>query len=50
MRQEFIDDPDHEMTDEQIRDAAPWLAEYRECGGGWLAFESVTDAELWDRS
>lgn len=28
---------------------APWAAEIIEVEGGWMAFESVADAEMWAR-
>lgn len=30
-------------------DLAPWAAEIIEVEGGWMAFESVADAETWAR-
>lgn len=31
------------------RRRASWAATFRRVEGGWLAFESVTDAAIWDR-
>jgi hypothetical protein len=31
----------------QAREIAPWASEIVEVEGGWQAFESVDDAEVW---
>jgi hypothetical protein len=46
MRQTFI--PCEEApTRAEAQDVAPWAAEIIECEGGYMAFESVRDAETW---
>lgn len=37
----------HAADIEGAREAAPWAAEVVEADGGWMAFESVADAETW---
>lgn len=45
MRKEFI----RCDTKEEAQELAPWAAIIKEVEGGFLAFESVDDAELWER-
>jgi len=35
------------MSREEAETIAPWAADLIETDGGWLAFESATDAETW---
>jgi hypothetical protein len=51
----FIEDPGHEMTEDQVRNKCmdnrygfdP--AEIVEVEGGWHCFEYVTDFETWEK-
>jgi len=43
MRKEFIECE----TLEQAEQGAPWAAEIIEVEGGYMAFESAADADLW---
>lgn len=45
MRQELIECE----TLEQAEAAAPWAAEIIKAEGGYMAFESVDDADTWTR-
>lgn len=45
MRTEFIE----VETYEEAVDRAPWASEIIEVEGGFLAFESVVDAEIWKK-
>jgi hypothetical protein len=54
MRQEYVQWKDsglgHELGAEdeaEVRQLCPWAAEVIEADGGWWAFESVQDAEVW---
>ncbi len=46
MRKQFVEC----MTVEEALDLCPWASETREATGGFWCFESVDDAELWDRT
>jgi hypothetical protein len=55
MRQQFIlyrdsglhDDNLGAETEEEVFRLCPWASEVIEADGGWWAFESVKDAEIW---
>ena len=44
MRKEFVE----VATQDEAFEACPWASEVREAVGGFWAFESSTDAEIWD--
>jgi len=46
MRKAFIESTEA-ATREEAEAYAPWAAEIIECDGGWMAFESVSDADTW---
>jgi hypothetical protein len=37
-----------EHLSESLGQAAPWAAEILPCEGGWMAFESSADAQVWE--
>lgn len=45
----YADGQDSADTIAQAKEIAPWAAEIVEVEGGYLAFESVTDFETWQR-
>jgi len=45
MRQIFIE----VETEEEAYDYAPWASEIVEVEGGFMAFESITDFEIWKK-
>lgn len=48
MKQTFIDTEQTDVqTIEQAYEYAPWAAEIVEDDGGFMAFESVDDFEVW---
>jgi hypothetical protein len=46
MRQVFFTEEDYE-TLQAVEDEAPWAEEIVEAEGGWWAFESALDADVW---
>jgi len=55
MRKAFYDESeieetreDNESLSEALLRAAPWASAIRTVEGGWMAFESITDATTWD--
>jgi hypothetical protein len=46
MRKQFIDEIDA-RTESAVFDLCPWAAEVIRVAGGWFAFESVVDANIW---
>lgn len=44
MRTEFIEAKD----EREVEQLAPWAAVAIEVEGGWMAFESVADAVVWE--
>lgn len=47
MRKSFMD-YDEAQTLQDAEALAPWACEIIETDGGWAAFESATDAEMWE--
>ena len=49
MRTEFIPYSAYEGTDHTPTSLCPWSAVIIAVEGGWLAFESVSDHDTWQR-
>ena len=50
MKQQFIEMPEATYSAEDLKKAheiAPWAAKIVKVGGGYMAFESVPDYDLW---